>query len=199
MAPTIEISPLGWETRMKIYKLQKYNPKYYSSDNVYMADEWIHVSQIGEHYGGRKFTTSEYVEMENRYIQAIEELSQFLQVDEFTVFSDGYGIEDTENFESYLFGMNRKKVRTFKNLERISGDEIALFSRLCLRDLQGNSISNGKDLFFCFTGDYYVHVGCHQIPRNLIKKIEDTGVYLIFVGQIGSPQIDSEYYQGLIF
>ena len=49
----------------------KYAPENYDERGIYRKDEWVALSDIGNVYDGKRFTREEYLETEDKYVQAV--------------------------------------------------------------------------------------------------------------------------------
>ena len=49
----------------------KYAPENYDERGIYRKDEWTSSSDIGKVYDGKRFTREEYLETEDKYVQAV--------------------------------------------------------------------------------------------------------------------------------
>ena len=183
---------------MNIFRLQKYDPSKYDDLGQYTLDEWAHVSEIGKIFGGKVFSRAEYICVEDSYIAVIADLLKTCEIDQLKVFSDGSGPRDVEVYEQYLFDVPIQEALNYPEGEWIGGDKLLTFCRLCLRSLQGHSVSNEKDFFIAFTGDLYVHVGCAVNADDLFSKARESGLYIMKLGEIGDKTLDNEFYLKLL-
>ena len=52
-------------------EIVKYAPENYDERGIYRKNEWLMSSDIGKIYDGKRFTRKEYLETEDKYVQAV--------------------------------------------------------------------------------------------------------------------------------
>ena len=55
-----------------MHEIVKYSPEYYNSSGVYLRDEWSSVYDIGKSFDGKVLSITDYLSVENAYLQAIK-------------------------------------------------------------------------------------------------------------------------------
>lgn len=183
---------------MNIFRLQKYDPSKYDDLGQYTLDEWTCVSEIGKIFGGELFSRAEYLCVEDSYIAVISDLLKICEIDQLKVLADHIWPRDVEEYEQYLFDIPIQEALNFPEGEWIGGDKLLTFCRLCLRNLQGFSVTNEKDFFIAFTGDFYVHIGFAVNVDDLFSKARESGLYIVKLGEIGDKELDNEFYLELL-
>lgn len=176
----------GWEWTAHL--IVKYKPEFYNEKGHYIKDEWISISDVGRIYDGKEFTIEEYLDVEQRYVDAVLRIMElanchYLTVSYLsdTVLSTKWNIErmlkkenpytkyDDSLLESYL---------KFAKGSRISKKEIGNIVRLNLRELTDAALTNKKrGLQFHFGYDYYMLCNCN-IPESILKEeVEKIGLH----------------------
>lgn len=127
---------------MNYFRLSKYNP-IYRVNGIYQKQEWTSYSDIGKIYDNQKFLESEYLSIEQQYIDTIIEIAVTHNIDKLAI----------NHIENYDTKWNNKKL--------LSLFDTTCFIRDCLRDLcWGQLVSDG---FIWEVGyDYYMHLGCNS-------------------------------------
>jgi hypothetical protein len=135
---------------------------------------------VGEFSNGKIFTTSEYLNVESKYAEAINLIIEkidisFLLIIEIEKWKRKLKIENFNSIYNKSFFLIYKKL---KNEYRIEKNELDIVIKLILRgNIWGKLIF--KDSFFVHFGyDYYMYVGCKKDISDIIKKIELLGLYV---------------------
>jgi len=143
------------------YRVTKYDPALRDARGAYTADDWVLFKQIGSAFGGKVLTESEYLRVEQAYIDSATAFLREGGVDSLTV----EGIE------------NRKKL----TLEFSEGSTLALEAigdviRQMLREELWCRLE-GAGGFVHIGWDFYMYIG---VPRRCPKAehlAEGMGLY----------------------
>lgn len=155
------------------FRFSKYDPKYRTGDLVYTKDEWTSYHDIGKSFGGKIFTLEDYVQVEEKYVQTLNELfaickSQRVQVN---------------NLEKYFEPIELNDV--FKSLsegEYYKLNEIEDIIRLCIREYCWCELSLSNCINIKFGYDYYIHVELLNGVISLNKAHELIKSKGLFIG-----------------
>lgn len=181
---------------MKLYRLHKYDPKFYDKIRGYTKDDWTHISDIW--HTRTVLTREEYLRVEDSYVTSINSILDYQGADRLQVFSDGYSVGDVEDYQKRLVDIDPSADLRFPQGQWVDRERAELFFRLCLRDLQGHALSDRKSFFVLFTGEFYVHLGCSRLPKDIFREIENNGLFLQPWGQLGDAGVDNEFYGELV-
>ena len=163
----------------------KYAPENYDERGIYRKDEWPSSSDIGEIYDGKRFTREEYLETEDKYVQAVirgMELAgcSFLMIEYLSIYRDK---RDMKRFtpKDILYEQNKDLYDMFLNIKedmRIHISQIEKAVRLILRGFINCDLTNKKKVFYVRFGfDYYMYFNSNIDKCILKKEIEKIGLY----------------------
>lgn len=162
--------------RLNAIRITKYDPKFRYSNSIYSKKEWTSYGDIGKVFNGDLFTLEEYINTEEKYIQAAKSFFIFFDCTSFTVKNvekyhntREFLPNDLHLFENYL---------KIKNRSSFSINEIDTIIQLILRnylwcELFGNSFKS----VVRFGYDYYMYFSFSAKKKditplyNIIKKI----------------------------
>lgn len=161
---------------MKI-KISKYNSAFFDGNGKYLINEWTSISDIGKIYSGQEFTLDEYLEMEERYINIVNEftkqtLSSFkfklTKIEKYTISKINMADEAlmslhdwVEDGKTYFFEI--------ENLPNI----LKLFLR---EDLWGEIILENKAKIFVGY-DYYLYIETDFFEESFLKYINGNNLF----------------------
>jgi hypothetical protein len=157
---------------MKQLQISKYDPVFRTEDGEYIKDDWTSVSDIGKIYGGKLFTSEEYLNVESKYVGLIKKVleeteSTYLKV----VGLDKY---DDELVKSDGVEYHEKSSELFSSLnegEILGLNDAIILIRLLLRENLWCYLVN-KYVTIKFGYDYYMYI---TLPGEMkfIDGIED--------------------------
>ncbi|MBF8971123.1 MULTISPECIES: hypothetical protein [unclassified Streptococcus] len=148
--------------------------KYNLEDSTYI-DDWTSISDIGQKFHGQLLTYQSYLQEEDRYVNTIQELLQFLHIQNLTV-------DWCSKFFSLRYHQKHGRLTSvqsqlYQKLDKgliVNRNEIADIIRLNLRESIDCSLSNSIITIY-FDYDYYMSIkiadksDLHHII-NIIKK-----------------------------
>lgn len=168
---------------MYFYRITKYNPENRNSKGHYMADEWTSVNDIGNIYSSKELTLSDYVLVEEKYVDAVKTIMteakiKRLKIQEFEKFEYS-GIIDVNSdflinmYDSLAEGMMIEK----QNLSSVV--------KLVLREnVWAKLVDPSLEIHFGY--DYYMYV-CSEYSLSLaVERIIENG---LFVESVRSPYL----------
>jgi hypothetical protein len=169
------------------YRITKYNPAYRNEKGWYLRDDWTCYSEIGIRNNGEIFTLQEYLDAENKYIQAI---IQFMKCNKITFFQVN-DIEKSFNPEKDLNSTQemieiRKKI---KNRSFVSEKDLENVCKLILRNYLWCRLKNDETMEVHFGYDYYMYILSKSMCEKAISNIERSG---LFVEEFKSPYLPEE-------
>lgn len=158
---------------VKIFSLHKYDINCYDDISGYTKNDWTDISDIGQEFEGVILTKTAYSVVENAYLSCLEYLMDLCNVEKLQVLSNGFEIEDIDDYQNLIFGLSEKEIRNFDDKTWINRLEASNFLKLMMRDLTGFAITNQKDFFIQSGFDFYITVGLPDdvnIDYDVIKK-----------------------------
>ena len=159
---------------LKKYRITKYNPQNRNDKDVYLKDEWTSVSDIGKTFSDGTLNVKEYLEMENKYIQALNIILKENNVTNLIV----YNLEKYENIEDFL-SFDKAFFEKLTDNICLSLDEIEKIVSLALREVLWCKLcSINRNIEIEFGYDYYMYIKCNEISKNLVNKFLNMGIYV---------------------
>lgn len=168
---------------MNEYRITKYDPNdrnehgYYSSD----YDHWMGYGDIGEIFQGNTLTLSEYLKVEQRYIDAVISLMRCGEINHLTV----VGLEK-ENDNILDMNTTAQMENVYRKIMDASIVNILDIDALCKlilrRDIWAKLES--ETMFVHFGYDYYMYIGVDFECEDVLSQVEKTG---LFVEEFESP------------
>jgi hypothetical protein len=160
------------------WRITKYDPRLRDERGAYTGDDWTAADDIGRWFGGRELTLREYLETEDRYVEAALACFDASGVPRLVV-------EDLETLESVPpryaeLGLAAllEEGEPLRDGRRLGRDGIARAIRLALRELAWCRLeSHGR--FFIHVGyDFYMYVGSRAELPDAIATAEALGLYV---------------------
>lgn len=159
-------------------EVTKYNPIYRNSEGIYTNDEWIGVNDIGQECGGKVLQLEEYLNIENKYVQAAKHLFEYYGSEKIQLIDKEIrnydDLPNTKNLDYKVFFETLNKRRT------ISIEELEIVIRLSLRDsFWAHLVSkNNRKISLEFGYDYYMYFKIFKKDEEAIKKYIETNIGL---------------------
>ncbi|MFX3622611.1 MAG: hypothetical protein ACE3JP_00870 [Ectobacillus sp.] len=153
---------------MYSYRISKYKPNLRdNNDNYTDLEEWTCFSEVGE-----KLSMDEYLDAEQRYIDAI-----MIFMDEMNI--DGLFIDRLELYSEEIAVQNAKefisKLWVGKKVNKL---EIQGIARLTLRNAVWCKLRLRNQFFVHFGYDYYMFIGASDSCTQALEKIKSMGLYV---------------------
>jgi len=158
------------------HEIVKYNPIYYN-DGCYTSEEWTDIDDVGKVYDGKIFTISEYLEVEQRYINTIVDIMKFVGSKYLTV---SYVELNRKSAEEQLLKSKfydediplLHYIKTFNQKKHITIKMIEPIGRLCMRGyLFVKLVERKHRLKFEFGYDLYLSATCGTINQEQLNQI----------------------------
>lgn len=171
------------------HTIVKYKPEYYNEKGHYTKDEWGGMGDVGRIYDGHLLTLEEYLETEQKYVDAVKKImemtnSRFLTVSHLgdTVETTKWAIRKMLNKKNRFLEYDKLLYDSYINLiegKRIYISDIGDIIRLNLREYTYTILKNLRnELEIDFGGDYYMYCST-KLPVNVLKEeILKIGLYL---------------------
>lgn len=67
------------------YRTTKYNPIYRDEKDAYLKNEWTSYSDIGHIFDGKQLSINEYLNVEDKYIEAIIQFMKCVGINTFHI------------------------------------------------------------------------------------------------------------------
>lgn len=161
------------------HEIVKYSPENYDENGVYTKDEWISRGDIGTIYEGKPFTLEEYLDVEQRYVNAILSIMnatnckymtiQYLEADK-TYIAKRIKASYFQKIDSLLLN----SISLLEKNKRIPIKKISDVLRLALREYIYVELSNKEHgVFVKFGYDYYLNVACplsNEVLEDIVRK-----------------------------
>ncbi|MBU5359564.1 hypothetical protein KQI58_00570 [Enterococcus raffinosus] len=148
-----------------------------------MADEWTSVNDIGNIYSSKELTLSDYVLVEEKYVDAVKTIMTEAKIDKLKI----------QEFEKYEYsGIVDGNSDSFKNMYdslaegiMIGKQNLPFVVKLILREIVWAKLVN-PSLEIHFGYDYYMYV-CSEYSLSLaVERIIENG---LFVESVRSPYL----------
>lgn len=149
---------------MPSYRITKYDPQRRAPDGAYPLDEWTAFSDIGRTFAGETLTQTEYLRVEDLYLDAITCAMRCAGVDSVVV----------TNLENH----GQHAVTAGTPLDPAGARDIA---RLALRSLLWCKLLGPHGFYVHFGYDYYMYIG-GSFEGDLEAEIRG-----MFVEELESP------------
>lgn len=168
------------------WRITKYNPAYRDEKNRYMNCEWTSISDIGRLFAGKKLSFSDYITVENSYIEAVLTFMISLAITSLTV----KNLE--KNYNSFKLdkepnSYSEEMIEFYNSIQDnaiITKREIQYLCRLVLREHLWCKLETNNTMFVHFGYDYYMYIGSNKRFEGVINTIANTG---LFVEEFESP------------
>lgn len=147
---------MGKSNSMYHWRVTKYNLKYRDENGAYLRDEWTIFREVGKIFDGKKVTISDYLVVEDNYIEAILSFMDCLHIGELKLTSLNKANRPIEN-EIYSQEMIDVYGR-IKNRYIASRSEVAIIACLILRHNIWCRLKS-DDMYVHFGWDYYMYIG----------------------------------------
>lgn len=177
------------EWRYTAHSVVKYNPEYYSEKGYYTKDEWGCMGDVGRVYDEHLLTLDEYLDVEQKYIDAVIRVMELTNCRYLTVSFLGDTVVSTKNSirkmlseENRFLQYDKVLYDSFMNLiegKRIFKANIPYVVSLNLREYTYTALTNfQKGLEIHFGYDYYIYFNT-KFPIDILRgEIRKIGLFL---------------------
>ena len=176
--------------RFTAHAIVKYKPEYYNEEGHYTREEWGAMGDVGKVYNGNLFTLEEYLDTEQRYVDAVLELMRTTNSQYLTVFFMGdtprsrkWALKKMIDKKNRFLVCDKPLYETYVNLQqgkRIHINKIDPIVRLNLREYTYTALVNWENhLEIHFGYDYYMYCNSRLSINILRQKINKIGLNVI--------------------
>ena len=183
----------NWETEQEwrdtAHTVVKYRPELYNEKGHYTTNEWIGMDDVGHICDGHLVTIEEYLETEQKYVDAVIKVMELTDCKYLTVSLLGDTIRTTRYSTQKILDQNSRFYCYDKMLydsymdlvegKRIYIKDIGQVVRLNLREYSYTALTNfKKGLEVHFGYDYYMYFNTKMSIDILREEIRKIGLYL---------------------
>ena len=175
------------EWRYTAHAIVKYQPCWYLDPYGYIKDEWTQRTDVGCVFDHQLFTMEEYLETEQRYVDAVRKIAELVGCKYLTVAYMGQPLYwAKQSVKEMLVGRFAEYDRDLCDFyirlcegKRLNMNETAQLVRLNLRGLAVTDLVNeSRQVEFHFGDEYYMYCNT-QLPEDMLKaEVEKLGLYL---------------------
>jgi hypothetical protein len=170
---------------MFYWRITKYNPKNRDTRVAYLINEWTAYSDINKIFDGKSLNYSEYLAVENAYINAI---NLFMVCNSLTELPVDYLEKKRKLYQDpNLSPMMIKMFSQIKSGISFNKNEIEIIARLVLREQLWCKLGTENTMFVHFGYDYYMYIGSAKKCVKTIQQIQQSG---LFVEEFISPYLE---------
>ncbi|MDT8903389.1 hypothetical protein [Anaeroselena agilis] len=162
---------------MFTWRITKYNPDYRDELGRYSKREWTSFSEIGSSFDGHELTKSEYLAVEDAYVDAIVTFMGCIKATSLKVIGLEKGSAPKPVQELYSTEMSNLYA-TVRNHSVLSLKDVQLMARLVLREDLWCKLESVDNMFVHFGYDYYMYIGCIKTCEDAINKIMQKGLFV---------------------
>lgn len=169
---------------MTDYEVLKYAPENYNEDGVYTKEEWTSVSDIGRCFDGKELTISEYLTIEQRYINVVLAIMSATHCKYLTIsyieLHPQWALQRIKREKNLKDGNSLcQALKSLKIRERIHISQIPDVMRLLLREhVYLVLCSKVHKLSLSVGYDYYMYISTN-LSETIVKEIvEGQKLYL---------------------
>jgi hypothetical protein len=137
---------------MPVFRISKYDPSLRAADGAYTREAWTSHGDIGKVFDGAVLTRAEYLGVEARYVDLLDEFLGWGRVEKLKVC--GMEVSDRAALQS-CWGDGKPGLAEGVWLERAAIREAA---RLALREVLWCRLE-GRDCYVHFGYDFYMYIG----------------------------------------
>lgn len=165
--------------KRKYIPIIKYNPEYRDEEGSYIKNEWTSYSEIGNSFDGQIFTRQQYLKVEEKYVDAFFLVKSFfntksikvIHVFKHSIDLSYHDFTDNDLFETY------KNIKTGDLI--VSEDILKNIVILALREYFEVELmverKSRSEILFGF--DYYMYLKTNKNVNDLLKEINEIGLY----------------------
>ena len=143
------------------YRISKYNPIFRVKE-LYEKPEWTSIYDVGKLYDGTEFTMNDYIDMEEKYLCAIEKLLDATQTKSLRIIK----LEDHQGQCCY---------RQWQRLH--NKNDIIFVAQNCLREKYWCELYS-RALTIHFGYEFYIYVRCALSYQQIVSEISSLGLFV---------------------
>lgn len=168
------------------YRITKYNPDFRNKGGYYTDSysDWTSSSEIGKVFNDKELTFLEYLEVENKYVEAIKQILSEFEIKKLRVIN--------LSNHSYKLSKNELDVSSkilYEKFENIREDEVVelelieVLIKANLREFVYCKLFHEK-ITIKFGYDYYMYVISSKELKNSANTISDFGLFVENLGNL---------------
>jgi hypothetical protein len=143
-----------------VYRLSKYDPAKRNAAGVYLPKEWTSVSDIGRTFDGQTVSVSDYVEIEDAYVDAVRTLLLASGITSMSVADLELRLPERQ---VHLTDAVLESCRRVRDNHVVSGAGLDAITRACLREYLWCRLEGPGGAYVHFGYDFFVYVG---VPKS---------------------------------
>jgi hypothetical protein len=155
------------------YRVTKYDPALRDFSGAYVADDWTSHSDVGREFNSVTLSESEYLRVEEAYVQAIEALLSDAKIKTLEL----RGLEGCTSIALPDFA---------KPGAVLSVAQCSEFARLALREVVWGKLVVPGRAYVHFGYDFYMYIGLPVRCQSAITAVQNLG---LFVEAFRSPYL----------
>lgn len=167
------------------YRITKYDPQLRNEDGIFTKNEWISYWDIESIYSGIPFTFTDYIKVENSYVNALLAFTKCLDIPYLNLTN----LENPKNNIGPKKHYTDKMIILLNSIQdqtKINIDDIDSLARLILREHIWAKLQYKDILYIHFGYDYYMYIGSKLLCKDAIDNIEQSE---LFVENFVSPYL----------
>lgn len=134
----------------------------------YLDDDWTSFSDIGKIFNGSVLTYSQYIVVENLYIDVIKTFMKSANIEQLSISDlEMKTISQVDEILPLSTIDIKKLYNQLENGISLKGSELDIVIRLILREFIWAKLKSTANLEIHFGYDYYMYIGCLQLPKNI--------------------------------
>ena len=162
------------------YRITKFNPKNREPDGRYLDDDWTSVADVGKKFKGKKLLLSEYLSIEDAYVETVRRFLRAANVTELQV-KNPERKDALSHLPLRLRADTKTRICFFPKSKKLSGSDIDWVVRLNLRELFWCRLQGANQSYVHFGWDYYMYLGTNEtsfvlpsLPRAMYPEVMKT-------------------------
>ncbi|EKS4344305.1 hypothetical protein [Clostridium sporogenes] len=163
------------------YRISKYNPKFRDEYGCYTKQEWTSISDVDKDINGVKVSLEEYLNTESRYIKALNNILNDLNIEYLYVMElekQNDIINDNYTFEGFTTDMI-ETVNSIKEGQELDREKINYIIKAILREVFWCGLYSKTTHLIIKPGyDFYINIICPELSKCVIKNISELGLYI---------------------
>jgi hypothetical protein len=163
------------------YRLTKYDPAYRDEYGAFLSEDWTSVSDIGRRFGNNILSIQNYLIIEGKYCEAVQQLLLDSRVNSMRISNLEIRTHGTENIIGD--GLAGKCLKLLDDTI-VTGTGLETVIRGCLREYIWCRLCGPKGSYIHFGYDFYVYVGV--LTAASTKSIPEG----LFLEQFESPYMN---------
>lgn len=145
-------------------RLTKYNPACRDLNGAYLLDDWTSFSDIGKSFAGKTLTEPEYLNVESKYLSALQDFLHEAGVDRLKLTA----LECQESGDIPAFVVAGRY---------LSVQECVVFAQLALRERVWGKLAIPGVAYVHFGYDFYMYLGLPRGCPSAVARAQGAGLF----------------------